>query len=338
MSEGNTAGHGPRVLVVGVGSIGERHLRCFQAVAGCRMGLVEPNETRRNDVAERYGIADRFASLDDACRHTWDAAVICTPAHLHVAHGVQLAPHCGALLIEKPLATQSEEIPRLREAVGSKPVQIAYVYRSHPAVNAVKRLIDGGELGNVLQITVVCGQHFPTYRPAYREIYYNDRRTGGGAIQDAMTHMANAAHYLVGRFDWIFADYAHQALPGVTVEDTVHYTARAGGGKVMCSLALNQFMAPNETRIQVNGDKASAKICVPEHRYGLLRHGETEWTWSEPQVVERDDLFKMQALNFLDIAAGRAAPSCSLDEGLHTLHINLAALESAGERRVEIPQ
>ena len=133
----------PRILVVGVGSIGERHLRCFQAVGG-QLGLVEAFAARRDETAERYGIADKFASLDEACRSEWDAAVICTPAHLHVDHAVQLAPHCQALLIEKPLATRAEDIPRLREAVGAKPVQIAYVYRSHPAVNAVKRLIEGG--------------------------------------------------------------------------------------------------------------------------------------------------------------------------------------------------
>ena len=127
---------------------------------------------------------------------------------------MQLAPRCKSFLIEKPLATRAEDIPRLRAAVQGKPVQIAYVYRAHPAVEAVKQLIDAGDLGAVLQLTIVCGQHFPTYRPAYREIYYNDRRTGGGAIQDAVTHMINAAQYLVGRFDWVFADYAHQALPG----------------------------------------------------------------------------------------------------------------------------
>ena len=114
-----------RVLVVGVGSIGERHLRCFQAAAPCRMGLVEPFEARRNEVADRYGVVDRFASLDEACRQEWDAAVICTPAHLHVDHGVQLAPHCRSLLIEKPLSTKREDVPRLRAAVGAKPVQIA---------------------------------------------------------------------------------------------------------------------------------------------------------------------------------------------------------------------
>lgn len=326
----------PRVLVVGVGSIGERHLRCFQQAASCRLGLVEALDARRNDVADRYDVADRFASLNEAVAHVWDAAVICTPAHLHVDHVVQLAPRSGGFLIEKPLATSLADVPRLRTAVADKPLQIAYLYRVHPAVEAVKRLIADGALGDVLQLTIVGGQHFPTFRPAYREIYYADRRTGGGAIQDAATHLLNLAHHLVGRFSWVFCDYAHQALPGVTVEDTVHLSARADGEKVLVSLALNQFMAPNEAIIQVNGSRGSAQIRVPEHRYGVMKHGETAWTWSEPLLVERDDWFKLQARRFMEVLAGREPPTCPLDEAVHTLKINLAALESAGRTRIAI--
>jgi predicted dehydrogenase len=322
--------------VIGVGSIGERHLRCFQQATSCRLGLVEAYAARRNDVADRYDVADRFATLDEACEHDWDAAVICTPANLHIAHAVQLAPRCGGLLIEKPLTTDLAEVPRLRTAMRDKPLQIAYLYRVHPAVEAVKRLLDEGSLGEVLQLTIVSGQHFPTFRPAYREIYYADRRTGGGAIQDAATHLLNVAHFLVGRFDWVFCDYDHQALEGVTVEDTVNLTARANRGKVLVSLAQNQFMAPNETVIQLNGSKGSAQIRVPEHRYGVLRHGETSWTWSEPLLLERDDWFKVQARRFVEVLAGRERPTCPLDEAVHTTKIGLAALASAGTRRVEI--
>jgi predicted dehydrogenase len=327
-----------RILVVGVGSIGERHLRCFGLEGGCRLGLVEPLESRRNDVADRYDVADRFASLDDACRHEWDAAVICTPANLHVAHAVQLAPRCRGLMIEKPLATDLAEVPKLRVAVAGKPVQIAYIYRVHPAVEAARKLITEGTIGNVLQITLRSAQDFPRFRPAYREIYYADRRTGGGAIQDAATHMADLAQHLVGRFDWVFCDYGHQALEGVTVEDTVHLAARANGGKVLVSLSLNQFSPGSETRVQVNGALGSVQIRLPEHQYGVLLRGKNDdaWQWSEPLLTDRDEWFRRQARRFLEVLAGRAEPSCTLDEAAHTLAINRAALESAGVNRVEI--
>ena len=176
----------------------------------------------------------------------------------------------------------------------------------------------------------------PTFRPAYREIYYADRRTGGGAIQDAVTHLANLAQAFVGPFDWVFCDYDHQALEGVTVEDTVHLTARAGHGRILVSIALNQFMAANESRLTLNGSRGSIRIEVPEHRYGIIRHGEAAWTFSEPLLHERDEWFGLQAKRFAEVLAGRLPPACPLDDAVQTLAVNLAALESAGQRRVAI--
>ena len=323
------------VLVVGGGSIGERHLRCFQQTGLCRVALCEANEARRREVAERYGV-ERFASVDEAAAQSWHAAVICTPAHLHVAHAEQLAPRTRGLLIEKPLATKVEDAARLQKSLAGKTVRVAYVFRVHPAVQAVRELVSTGKLGKLLQLTIVGGQHFPTFRPAYREIYYNNRATGGGAIQDAATHMFDLIQHLAGRFDWVFCDAAHQSLEGVTVEDTVNLTGRTAGGAVLVSLAENQFMPPNELYVQLNCSQGSAQIRVHEHRYATLRLGEPGWTWSETLIQERDEMFRRQALAFLDACAGRPDDLCRLDEALHTLRVNVAALASEGKTRVEI--
>jgi predicted dehydrogenase len=257
---------------------------------------------------------------------------------LHVAHALALAPRTPALLIEKPLATRLDEARQLAPALAGKVVQVAYVLRCHPAVAAVRDVLASGRLGRLLQVTVAAGQHFPTFRPAYREIYYANRATGGGAIQDAATHLFDLVQHLAGRFQWVFCDAGHQALEGVSVEDTVHLTARAGGGAgdVMVSIALNQFMAPNETTLQLNGSEGSAQIRFHEQRYGLFLRGAEAWQWSEPLVHERDDLFRLQARYFLEARTHGQPVPCTLTEALHTLAINVAALESAGERRVTI--
>ncbi len=324
------------LLVVGGGSIGERHLRCFQQIGAGHVALCETNDRRRREIVERYTIAEAFGSVEESAQRHWDAAVICTPAHLHVPHALLLLPCSKALLIEKPLSTRREDAEALRDAARGVPVSVAYVYRAHPAVDAVRGMLAAGRLGQLLQVVVVAGQHFPTFRPAYRDTYYADRATGGGAIQDAATHLFDLAQYLAGPFDWVFCDYAHQALEGVSVEDTVHLTARARGEQVLVTIAVNQFMAPNETTVQLNGSLASACIQFHTHRYAFMAHGESAWQWSEPLVHKRDDLFRIQARRFLDVCKGEARPACTLDDALHTLEINLAALESDGVRNVPI--
>ena len=95
------------VLVIGTGSIGERHVRCFGRTGRATLGICEVNPTLRRQVADRYGIERAYANVDTALQDAWDAAVICTPANLHVPMARQLADSGISMLIEKPLSTGS---------------------------------------------------------------------------------------------------------------------------------------------------------------------------------------------------------------------------------------
>ena len=223
----------------------------------------------------------------------------------------------------------------MRSIAAGKVVQVGYVLRHHPAAQHVRELLAENVIGELHQVTVTAGQHFPSFRPAYREIYYKRHDSGGGAVQDAATHLFDMIQHLAGALDWIFCDYAHQELADVEVEDTVHLIGRAGGGRVMVSLALNQFMAPNETHLQLNGARGSLAIRFHEHRAGMYMLGDPGWTWTEPLVAERDDLFRAQAQNFLSAAVGQEPPLCTIDDGVRALAVNLAALRSGEKRTVE---
>ena len=130
-------------------------------------------------------------------------AVVATPAPLHVPLATELAEAGVHVLIEKPLATSTEGVARLQKVVDDRGVVVgvAYVYRSHPLIRSVREAVASGRFGQPVELVAVAGQHFPTYRPAYRTIYYNNRATGGGAIQDALTHVINAGEWIVGPVD-----------------------------------------------------------------------------------------------------------------------------------------
>jgi predicted dehydrogenase len=189
-----------------------------------------------------------------------------------------------------------------------------------------REFLKTGELGRVLQASVVCGQHFPTFRPAYREIYYARHEHGGGAIQDALTHIANAVEWLIGPCSRVFCDASHQMLEGVTVEDTVNVCARHNDALV--SYSMTQFQAPNEVLFQFHGERGSLKIEVHNRRWGVMHHGEAGWDWHETPPLERDDLFITQARDFLEGIEGRPNLLSSFDEGVQTLKFNHAALHS----------
>lgn len=320
-----------RILIVGGGSIGERHLRCFQRTQRAAVALCEIRQDLREQLAERYRLDQTFASLEDALTQPWEAGVICTPANFHVRMALQFAERGIGVLIEKPLSTTREGIAELIQIVEVRNLAaaVAYVLRQHPALAAMKRVVEDGRFGRPVQVVMTGGQHFPFYRPAYRETYYTRHETGGGAIQDALTHTLNAAEWLVGPITKLVADAEHCVLEGVDVEDTVHVLTRHGG--VLGSFSLNQHQPANESTLTVICEQGGVRWESHQSRWLSCRELDKPWTVEEIFSLERDDLFVSQANAFLDQLEGTRGPACSLREALQTLRVNLAALKSLAE-------
>jgi predicted dehydrogenase len=318
-----------RVLIVGAGSIGQRHIRCFLATERAHVEFVEPRDELRRSVAEQYPNSVGHPSLAAALDSSVDAAVIATPASMHISQSLELAGRGIHLLIEKPLSIAMNSVSELQREVAQKRIvaAVAYVYRAHPVLTDMRRAILDGRFGDPVELVAVCGQNFPFYRPAYRETYYTRRETGGGAVQDALTHVMNSGQWLVGDFDRVVSDVAHTVVPGVEVEDTAHVLARHGN--VLASYSLNQHQAPNEVTLTVVCQRGTARFENHLCRWRSMTAPGGEWTDRTTPPLERDELFTRQANAFLDAVEGRAAPLCSLDEGISTLRANLAVLKSA---------
>ncbi|MFW6060562.1 MAG: Gfo/Idh/MocA family protein [Phycisphaeraceae bacterium] len=321
-----------RVLIIGVGSIGERHLRCFQQTGRCAPALCETNAGLREQIAQRYSVKDAYDGLDSMPLDRFDAAVICTPAPLHIPMARRLVEAGLHVLIEKPLSIGLDGIDELKQLLHEKQRvgAVAYVHRANPLLAQMKQALDEGRFGEPMQVVSVSGQHFPTFRPAYREIYYNNHATGGGAIQDALTHALNAGEWLVGPIERLAADAAHQVLDGVDVEDTVHVLARHG--RVLGNFSLNQFQAPAEFFLQVNATQGSCRYEPTANRWRWMHHGDAQWQEQCRPDLERDTGFIAQANAFLNCLEGRCArPLCTIEEGEQTLRVNLAALRSVAD-------
>jgi predicted dehydrogenase len=318
----------PLILVIGCGSIGERHVRTFLATNRAQVLACDHRAAILGNMASRYGVEIctdwRAALLNPAVT----GVVIATPAPAHIHMATQCLTAGRAVLIEKPLSLTLEGSAELLHARdrADRFAAVAYVLHFAPAFQAARSFLQNSAYGTLRHVAVNTGQHFPLFRPAYRDIYYRDRAQGGGAIQDALTHLANAIEWVAGPTTRVFCDAAHQVLDGVTVEDTVNVSAR--NGEIMASYALNQFQAPNETRCDFHAINGSVRVELHAQRWGTLARGDADWTWHAAPVADRDQLFVAQAHAFLDGCEGKSTLLCTLEEGIQTLRFNLAALQS----------
>ncbi|MGI9456835.1 MAG: membrane dipeptidase [Aeoliella sp.] len=314
------------VLVVGAGSIGERHARCFTNTGRAEVCICDVNAAQLTAVSERVDVVHCFANFEEAIATPLTAAVVATPAPHHLPQARQLIERGVPVLIEKPLSTSLDHVGGFLQLVDSQkvPVAVAYVQRFHPALAATRDAVIAGRIGQPLELVLQSGQDFPFYRPAFRETYYARRVTGGGAVQDALTHFLNTAEWIVGPVTAVLADVGRLALEGVEVEDTVHVIARHR--EVLASYCLNQHQPANESNLTVIGTTGMVRVELHANRWRIQHEPTETWTVHDLGTLERDDLFLAQANAFLDCIDRDAAPRCTVAEAAATLATQIAIL------------
>src|SRR5262245_27974604 len=123
-----------KVLVVGAGSIGKRHIGNLKTIGVSEIAVVETREDRLQEVKSRFGVNEMYPSLDQALPQKFDGAVLCSPTALHVKQGLQLAEKGVHLMIEKPLADNLDGADQLHKIVEQKKLValMAYPFRFDP--------------------------------------------------------------------------------------------------------------------------------------------------------------------------------------------------------------
>lgn len=144
------------IAVVGAGGWGKNHVRNFATLPGAELRFVcDASETIRADVAQSFPQVRVVESLDEALHDPLvRGVVLATPAPTHAALA-ELAMRNGRdVLVEKPLALTSDDAARLCRTADEtgRILMVGHLLLYHPAVIALRELIEKGELGDVLYV------------------------------------------------------------------------------------------------------------------------------------------------------------------------------------------
>lgn len=197
-----------RLLIIGAGNRGEIY---------SRYALDRPKETRLVAVVEKdpirasrlarahkLGKEDIFHSVPEKDHTLWkrvDAVVIAVPDKLH-AEMVTLVIDRGIkyILLEKPMGTTRRECQQIEEATrqANACVAVCHVLRYTPLNREIKRLIDSGEIGEVLNIQHTEPVGF--YHFAHSYVRGNWRRTdeSAGSLLTKSCHDVDLIAYFMG--------------------------------------------------------------------------------------------------------------------------------------------
>ena len=177
-----------RILVVGGGLIGIRHLQAVRVHAECELvGLVDPDMSIQCDVP-------RFAKMGDVLEPV-DGVIIATPTHLHTLHGIEAAERGWHMLIEKPVSETLESAQKLEMALRGQNIRslVGHHRRYHAVVQQLKACLEAELIGKVVNVSVLWAMRKPD---AYFE--GNWRTDGGSPVMINLVHDIDILRFVVG--------------------------------------------------------------------------------------------------------------------------------------------
>ncbi len=173
-----------RVIVVGLGSIGHRHLENL-----ARLGVPHRAVLRRSQGNPAFQVPPQvrlFHRVEDALSAGFDAAIVCTPTALHAETALPWIEHGVPVLLEKPIDSSPEQAQRLLHAEQKhRPGSwMAYCMRYHPAWRLVWEKLHSGQLPPVEYFKVWYEGDVTTWHPweDYRQSYVARPELGGGVL------------------------------------------------------------------------------------------------------------------------------------------------------------
>ena len=146
-----------RIVVVGYGYWGPNIVRNVMESPDLEMvALCERDPARAARFAKRYPGVPTCADLDELLeRSDVDAVSVATPPHTHYPIARQALESGKHVLVEKPLATTVADAAALIALAQERDrvLMPGHTFLYSPPVNAVRRLIETGELGEVYFVT-----------------------------------------------------------------------------------------------------------------------------------------------------------------------------------------
>ncbi len=187
-----------KILVNGCGYIGKVHLHSIRKFNLCDVAICEIDPARLEEAASEFGVAERYASLDEALQHPFDGVVVCTPNFAHW-HDMKQCMDAGLdVMLEKPLSSDYATAREMAAYAKSKNrwAFVAYCLRFAPTYARIRDYVQSGKLGKVFSVrAAVAGKKAITDA---KTDYRTRKKLGGGVISD-FSHEIDYSLWFVGK-------------------------------------------------------------------------------------------------------------------------------------------
>jgi len=338
------------VLFLGLGGIGQRHLRLLKKNYPSVNVFAVRKKKRKSEIndlleldnavniEEKYNITI-CKTINEASKFKIDFAIVSNPTSMHVSTSLQLLENKIPVLIEKPLSNNNTGIEELCELSrkNSTPFVVAFMMRHHPCSIQLRRLVDSNQIGKIYNVIVNVNSFFPAWHKyeKYNEFYAGMKKLGGGVILTEI-HEIDLLYLLFGRPEYLFAVGGKRSDLDIDVEDNVSILMKFKFNNSEFSSSLNMSFVQktplrNITILGEDGsifwDMTTSNILVENITNS---HSET-LSFND---FHRNNMFEEQLLDFVNFLESKDKGDKFLNNSLGAHKIAMAIHQSLSKSKV----
>ena len=294
------------ILVVGLGSIGTRHLKNLLALGYRKISVV----TRRGEVEKGFDQCKFYMSIGDACsEQKFSTAIIATPTSNHIRDLLEiLENNIQNIYLEKPISHSINDIKKVGEKLTLSGANLVVGYDLHfdPGLLLIKEYIDAKKIGKVVSFIAEVGQYLPDWRPGtdYRKSMSAHKSQGGGVMLD-LVHEFDYINWLVGPIKSIGGKNGKISNLDIDTEDvSVNIMETTSGA--LGTLHLDYLQSEMSRKCKVIGDKGVIIWDYSKSVVKFMSHEDRVWLTHDFSDYKRNDRFVDIMKTFLASSKGNS--------------------------------
>lgn len=186
-----------KVAIIGAGRISRNHLDAIRSIAQLEaVGIADINQESARLIAAEFQLNAYTDYCEMVQREKPDIIVITLPHYLHKEAAVWCAEQGCHILLEKPMALNSQECTEIIDAAFLNNVKLAVGHTQHYIAENIraKQIIKEGTLGNLVMIhDVRHDYYYSSSRPAW---FFEKAKSGGGIFMNFGSHSVDKIQWL----------------------------------------------------------------------------------------------------------------------------------------------
>ncbi len=340
-----------KILMIGLGSIGQRHLRNIKSLFGSEHEILAYRTRRLQKtfsdnmqiregvkLEDEYGIRV-FTVLDEALREKPDIAFITTITSKHMEMALSCARAGCNLFIEKPLSTTIQGVDDLIKIAKEKSLTIfmGFQNRYHICIKEAKRILNEGIIGSVQFVFSEFSERLTTMHTYedYRQTYMAQASMGGGPIFNLQIHDLDLLHFLLGEPIDVYSVISSSSGLEIDVEDesSAIFRFKNKNGDYFPAYTHTDFLQyPPVHTFKIVGDKGRIEIDLNKSSLLLIVDGQTvlETLYDN---FKRNDMFIDELKDFFACINKKETPVIDLNQGIISMKMAIAEKKAAQERK-----